>query len=276
MNLETLIVDTDKRGVARITLNRPDVRNAFNAKLISELHQTINSLEDDTAVRVIVLRGAGKAFSAGADLTWMKAASEYSIEENEADAMRLSDMLHALDRVPKPVIALVHGAAFGGGVGLTACADIAIATRETIFSLSEVRLGLIPATIAPFVVAAIGQRQARRYFATAERFNGEKALKINLVHETVEDEWELDTVAERIIDEILKGGPLAVSAAKKLIFAVDGKAVDGKDGGKEADEALRRNTAERIAARRASDEGREGIAAFLEKRKPGWWPSDES
>lgn len=270
MTMETLILDTDDRGVARITLNRPEVRNAFNAELIAELHQTITQLGGDANVRAIVLRGAGKVFSAGADLGWMKEASEYSIEENEADAMRLSDMLHTLDQVPKPVIALIHGAAFGGGVGLASCADIAIATKETIFSLSEVRLGLIPATIAPFVVAAIGQRQARRFFATAERFNGEKALEINLVHEVVEDEWELDTVAERLIDDILKGGPLAVAAAKKLVFAVSGAVA-----GSEANETLRRNTAERIAARRASDEGREGIAAFLEKRKPNWWPKSD-
>lgn len=265
MTFETITADIDARGVARITLNRPDVHNAFNAVLIGELHTAVNAFGDDPNVRAIVLRGAGPSFSAGGDLNWMKAAAGYSEEENKADAMRLSDMLNALDSVKKPVIALVHGAAFGGGVGLAACADIVIATKDAKFSLSEVRLGLIPATIGPFVVAAIGARHARRYFMTAERFDGAKAFEISLVHEVVEDEWELDTRAEAIISEILKGGPLAVSAAKKLVFAV---------AGRDPDEALRTNTAERIAARRASDEGIEGISAFLEKRKPSWWPSD--
>ena len=261
MAYETITLEIDPRGVATLTLNRPDVHNAFNEVLIGEMHGAIMGLGDNVKARVIVLRGAGKSFSAGADLNWMKKAAGYSLAENEADAMRLSDMLQALNTVPKPVVALVHGAAMGGGVGLTACADIAIAVRSAKFALTEVRLGLIPATIAPFVVAAIGQRQARRWALSGERFDGETAREIGLVHDIVDNESALDARAVEIIDALLAGGPDAVNAAKKLVFAV---------AGREVTEDLRRNTAERIAARRDSEEGREGIAAFLEKREPSW------
>lgn len=261
MKYETLELEIDGRGVAALTLNRPEVRNAFNDTLIGELHAAINELGSDKNVRAILLAGAGKSFSAGADLNWMKAAADYSIEENEADAMRLSDMLLALNMVPKPVIARVHGSAFGGGVGLTACADIALATVDTTFALSEVRLGLLPATISPFVIAAIGERAARAFFLTGTRFDGAEAERLGLVHDIASDEDGLDELCEAWIGEILKSGPKAVAASKKLISAVAGQPLT---------DALRRNTAERIAARRASDEGREGMAAFFEHRKADW------
>lgn len=266
MAYQTIELEIDGRGVAALTLNRPDLHNAFNDVLIGELHDAVNGLSASRDARVIILRGAGKSFSAGADLNWMKQAADYSLEENEADAMRLSDMLEALNTIPKPVVALIQGAAFGGGVGLAACADIAIAVRGAKFALTEVRLGLIPATIAPFVVAAIGQRQARRWFLTGDRFGGETAREIGLVHEVVDDEAALQARADEIIDALLAGGPDAVNAAKKLVFAVTGR---------EVTRDLRQNTAERIAARRGSDEGREGINAFLEKREPKWRNTDD-
>lgn len=266
MTMETLTLDIDPRGVARLTLNRPEVHNAFNEQVIAELRSVIERLGADPAVRVIVLAGAGKSFSAGADLNWMKKAAGYTREENEADAVRLADMLQALNTVRKPVIALVQGAAFGGGVGLVACADMAFATPNARFSLSEVRLGLIPATISPFVVAAIGQRSARRVFMSGEVFGAEQAQAFGLVDAVAEDPDALEAMAEAMIGEILKGGPEAVSAAKDLVFAVAGKDID---------EALRRETARRIAHHRDSDEGREGIGAFLEKRKPRWWPEKD-
>lgn len=266
MAYQTIELEIDGRGVAALTLNRPDLHNAFNDVLIGELHDAVNGLSANKDAQAIILRGAGKSFSAGADLNWMKQAADYSLEENEADAMRLSDMLEALNAIPKPVVALIQGAAFGGGVGLAACADIAIAVRGAKFALTEVRLGLIPATIAPFVVAAIGQRQARRWFLTGERFGGETAREIGLIHEVVDDEAALQDRADEIIDALLAGGPDAVNAAKKLVFAVTGR---------EVTRDLRQNTAERIAARRGSDEGREGISAFLEKREPKWRNSDD-
>ncbi len=265
MAYETITLEIDPRGVAALTLNRPEVHNAVNETLIGELHDAVSGLSANQDARVIVLCGAGKSFSAGADLNWMKKASAYSIAENEADAMRLSDMLQALNSLPKPVLALVQGAAMGGGIGLVACADIAVAVRSAKFALTEVRLGLIPATIAPFVVAAIGQRQARRFFLTGERFGGETAREIGLVHDLVDDEAALDARGQEIIADLLAAGPQALNAAKKLVFAV---------AGREVSEDLRRNTAERIAARRDSDEGREGITAFLEKREPRWRGND--
>lgn len=270
MEFKTIKLEINERGVATITLNRPEVHNAVNEVLIGELHDAVSSLADNDSARVIVLRGAGKSFSAGADLNWMKKAAGYSLAENEADAMRLSDMLQALNSIPKPVLALVQGAAMGGGVGLVACADIVIATGSAKFALTEVRLGLIPATIGPFVVAAIGQRQARRFFLTGERFAGETACEIGLIHEVVDDEAALEARAGEIITDLLAGGPDAVNAAKKLVFAVS-----GASAGREVTDDLRRNTAERIAARRDSDEGREGINAFLEKRNPNWRNSND-
>ena len=256
-----LLTDVDDRGVARVTLNRADVHNAFNEELIAALTQTFQTLGEDAGVRVIVLRGAGPSFSAGADVNWMRQAAGYGEEQNVADAMHLSTMLHTLNTVPKPTIALVHGAAMGGGVGLVACCDIALAVRSAKFALSEVRLGLTPATISPYVIAKIGEGQARRLFLTAERFDGVTAEKIGLLHITVGSVEDLDVTAEGLIDQLLVGAPGAQAAAKDLIFTVKGR---------EVTLPLREETAERIAVRRASPEGREGLAAFLDKRRPAW------
>jgi methylglutaconyl-CoA hydratase len=246
--------------VATVRLNRPDKHNAFDEHLIAELTQAFRDLAADAAVRVVVLAANGPSFSAGADLHWMKRMSAMSRAENEHDSLLLADLMAAIDRCPKPVIALVQGAAFGGGVGLVACCDIAIASTRASFSLSEVRLGLIPAVISPYVAAAIGPRACRRYFLTAERFDAETAERLGLVHRVVEPE-ALGTAQDEIVAHLLKGGPNALAAAKDLIQRVS----DAPN-----DEALRRDTAKRIADARASDEGKEGIAAFLEKRKPNW------
>jgi methylglutaconyl-CoA hydratase len=253
-------VEIDERGVARLTLARPEVHNAFNDALIAALTQSLEELAGNAAVRAVVLAAEGKSFSAGADLNWMKAMAGYDEARNLADARGLSRLLWTLDRLPKPTIARVQGAALGGGVGLVACCDIVVASRNASFTLSEVKLGLIPATIGPYVAAAIGERACRRYFLTAERIFAEEALRLGLVHRVVESD-ELDRAVAELLAALLANGPAAVAAAKELIFAVGRRPVDA---------AVMEETARRIAAIRVSPEGREGIAAFLEKRKPGW------
>jgi methylglutaconyl-CoA hydratase len=261
MNFKTLIVDIDDRGVAAVILNRPDVHNAFNKTVIGELTTAFNDLGSNKTVRAITITGAGKSFSAGADLNWMKEAANFSEEENMADAMALSTMLKTINFCPKPVIALVNGAAFGGGVGLVSVADIAFATRGAKFCLSEVRLGLTPATISPYVVAAMGERNARRYFITAERFDALTAHKIGFIHEVFVDSDALQIGLKDLLDNILVGGPEAVSEAKDLIFAVKNKPI--------TDEIMM-DTASRIAKRRISAEGQEGLSSFFDKRKANW------
>jgi len=258
---DILLTEIDDRGVATVTMNRPEVHNAFNDALISALAEAFARLGADERVRLIRLEGAGKSFCAGADLDWMKAAASYTEGENHADAQRLSDMLHTVNRCSKPTLALVQGAALGGGVGLVACADIAIAVRNAKFGFSEVRLGLIPATIAPYAVAKIGEAAARRYFLTGERFEADAAAGIGLVQQTVGSEADLGTAAERMVERLLAGAPGAQAAAKDLIASVKHRAIDA---------CLRDDTAARIAARRTTDEAREGMAAFLDKRKPDW------
>jgi len=247
-------------GVATITLNRADVHNAFNDAVIAELTEELRRLGRDDAVRAVVLRAVGKSFSAGADLGWMQRMAGYGHDENLRDASALAELMRVLNFLPKPTIARVQGAAFGGGVGLVACCDIAIASEIASFSLSEVRLGLIPAVISPYVVAAIGERAARRYFLTAERFDAAEALRIGLVHQVVPPE-RLDSAVNVILMHLAEGGPNAQRAAKDLIFAVAHRPVDA---------GLIDDTAERIATIRASSEGQEGLAGFLEKRKPAW------
>jgi methylglutaconyl-CoA hydratase len=246
--------------VAAVRLNRPDKHNAFDDHLIADLTQAFRDLATDAAARVVVLAANGPSFSAGADLDWMKRMSAMDSAANERDSLLLADLMVAIDRCPKPVMALVQGAAFGGGVGLVACCDIAIASTRASFCLSEVRLGLIPAVISPYVAAAIGPRACRRYFLTAERFDAETAERLGLVHRVVEPE-ALGTAQDEIVAHLLKGGPNALAAAKELIRRVSFASID---------DTLRRDTARRIADARASDEGKEGIAAFLEKRKPDW------
>ena len=241
-------------GIARVTLNRPEVHNALNAAMIADLKNAFCRLASDSNVRVVVLTGAGKNFSAGADLNWMQQAAGQGFEANQQDAYRLARMLYTIDSCPKPVIGLVSGAALGGGVGLVACCDIVVAQGNAQFGLTEVKIGLVPATISPYVTRKIGESQARRYMLTGERFDVETARQIGLVHQIGDD-------AHGVISSLMANGPDAMADTKALIRDVAHAPVD---------EALLAMTAERIAARRASLEGREGIAAFLEKRKPGW------
>lgn len=265
MEFKNLILEIDKRGVATLTLNKPQRHNAFDDVMITELFDAFHLLSTHKSVRAVLLKGAGKSFSAGADLDWMKRAAGYSKSENEADANRLSDMLNALRTLPCPVIALVHGAVMGGATGLVSCADVTFATKDAFFAISEVRLGLIPATISPYVIAAIGERQARRYMLTGERFDADTAKAIGLVHEVVASAAVMTSVVNKFIEVLLQTGPEAVAATKQLIMDVTGRPVTDK---------LRADTAARIAKVRAGDEAREGLAAFLEKRKPSWRASD--
>lgn len=256
--MPTLKLDLSANGIARLTLNRPERHNAFDEAMIGDLTGVFTTLGANPLVRVVVLNGAGESFCAGGDLNWMQRAAQKSADENAQDALALARMLHAINVCPKPVIALIQGACFGGGVGLAAACDIVIAAPDARFGLTEVRLGLIPAAISPFVLAKMGTSAARRYFLTGERFSAEEARRLGLVHEV---KAGLDAAAAPLIDALLASGPEAVADAKALIADVAGRFVD---------EDLLGLTAQRIAARRACDEGREGIAAFLEKRKPGW------
>ena len=253
-----LLVEKDARGVARVTLNRPEVHNAFGDALIAALTRVLKEIAADASVRLLVLTGAGKSFSAGADLNWMKAMASYSEAENIADAEKLAELLWTLDRMPKPTIARVNGASLGGAMGLIAACDIAIAQESAVFAVSEARLGLIPAVISPYVVAAMGEQQARRFFLTAERFDAATALKIGFVHEVASD---LDAAVAQMVEKLLACGPEAQAAAKGLVFAV---------GRRPTDAAVRSHTAREIARQRASAEGREGVGAFLEKRQAAW------
>jgi methylglutaconyl-CoA hydratase len=258
----TLTVDV-RESVAVVVLARPEVHNAFDATLIRELTQALRTIDGDTAVRAVVLLGAGKSFCAGADLNWMKKMAGYGHADNLADATALAAMLQTLHRLSKPTIARVHGSAFGGGVGLVACCDIAFAAHDATFALSEARLGLIPATIAPYVVEAIGARQARRYFLSAERFTAAEAFRIGLVHDICPAD-ELDTRINELLGALLVAGPRAQAEAKELIRAVAAWPID---------DAVIADTAARIARVRGSPEGKEGVAAFLEKRPPAWVPA---
>ncbi|HLJ64573.1 MAG TPA: enoyl-CoA hydratase/isomerase family protein [Stellaceae bacterium] len=262
MSLSPILAARDARGVATLTLHRPALHNAFDENLIATLTAALRDLDADPEVRVVVLTGAGASFSAGADLAWMRRMASYGREENLRDAMALATMLATLDALGKPVIARVNGPAIAGGLGLVACCDIAIAVSSAMFGLTEVRLGLIPATIGPYVVAAIGSRAARRYFLTAERFPAAEAHRLGLLHEVV-PEGELDRRVEAMIGHLLAGGAAAEARSKRLIAALRDRPIDA---------ALIHHTAELIAEARASDEAREGLAAFFEKRKPRWHP----
>ncbi|MGZ5570516.1 MAG: enoyl-CoA hydratase/isomerase family protein [Usitatibacter sp.] len=251
--------------VGLVTMNRPERHNAFDDSLIQELTEALRTMEAEDGIRVVVLSGAGKSFSAGADLNWMKRMAGFSKDENQRDAMGLAALMRTLAHLRKPTIARVQGAAYGGGVGLVACCDIAVASQAASFALSEARLGLIPAVISPYVVAAIGERAARRYFLTAERFEAAEAWRLGLVHELSSGEGELDEKLGEIVDALLSAGPAAQREAKELIRAVSGRAVTSE---------LIQDTAERIARIRSSPEGREGVAAFLDKRRASWLPPE--
>lgn len=248
-----------ENGVGTVVMDRPDRHNAFDEHVIADLTAAFAGLGADDAVRAVVLRGAGKSFSAGADLDWMRRMAAYDEAANLADARALAALMRTIDTLPKPTVALVHGAAYGGGVGLVACCDIAIATEAASFALSEVKLGLIPAVISPYVVRAIGARAARRYFLTAERFDAVEARRLGLVHELVAGDG-LEETARQILAALRGNGPAAVRAAKDLVAAVAAR----------PPAEVEEDCARRIAAIRAGEEGREGVAAFLGKRKPSW------
>ena len=252
-----------REGVALIGLARPEVHNAFDETLIAELTAAVREAGDDPTVRAILLHGAGSSFCAGADLDWMRRMAGYGREENLADAGALAAMLSTIATCPKPTVARVHGPAYGGGVGLVACCDVAIGANDATFALSEAKLGLIPATIGPYVVSAIGARQARRYFLTGERFDAAEAYRLGLLHDIVLP-GELDARVNEILGALLVAGPNAQREAKALVRAVADRPVD---------ERVVADTVERIATIRASDEAREGIAAFLAKRSPAWVPA---
>ncbi len=258
MTEATVLRDVDDQGTGWLTLNRPDVHNAFDDVLIGRMAESLSAFRDDPNVRAVVVRGAGRSFSAGADLNWMQRMGGYTFDENVEDALGLAEMIRALDELPKPTIALVQGPAYGGGVGLVAACDMAIAAAETAkFALTEVKLGLIPAVISPHVLAAIGPRQARRYFVTGEAFDAAEAYRIGLVHQ-VTPAADLEQTVAGVLKELAGNGRRAMAEVKDLIRAVNGRPID---------HALIRDTAERIAHARASDEGRQRITAFLEKRK---------
>ncbi len=246
--------------VATIWMNRPDLHNAFDEDLIAELTAACKALDDDDDVRVVILAGRGKSFSAGADLNWMKRAADNGIDDNLDDARALARMLRALAEMRKPTIARVQGAALGGGMGLAAACDIAVASTKAVFATSEVRFGIIPSAISPYVLRAVGARQAYRYFQTAERIGGARAREIGLVHEAVDPE-QLDAKVQEIVAALLQGGPLSQAAAKNLIRAVNNQLINDN---------LIEDTAHRIAHLRATPEAQEGIAAFLDKRQPKW------
>lgn len=258
--MTTCLTVTTQGPIARVTLNRPEVRNAFNETLIAELTGSFRALGGRPELRAIVLAAEGKAFCAGADLNWMQAMAGYSWDENHADASKLADMLWAIYSCPVPVIARVQGDVYAGGVGLVACADIVVAVDQAGFCLSEARLGLLPATIGPYVVKALGEQASRRYFVTAERFGAAEAQRLGLVHEVVAAE-ALDAKVDELAAAITANGPAAVRACKQLVKDVAGRPVTPE---------LRDDTARRIADIRASDEGREGVQSFLNKRKPSW------
>lgn len=247
-------------GVATVTLNRPERHNAFDDALIRELTGILQRLGEDPEVRVVVLAGEGPSFSAGADLAWMQRVAGYSEQENYDDALALAGLMETLDALPHPTVARVHGAAIGGGVGLVSACDIALAADAARFALSEVRLGLIPAAISPYVVKAMGERQARRYFVTAERFDAREAARIGLVHEVV-PAADLDARLAELLERLAGNGPRAMGAAKALVRRV---------GRGPVDDAMIADTARRIAEVRVGAEAQEGIAAFLSKRRPDW------
>jgi methylglutaconyl-CoA hydratase len=251
--------------VGLVTLTRPERHNAFDDVLIAELTEALRSMEAEAGVRLVVLSATGKSFSAGADLHWMKRMAGFSKEENQRDAMGLGALMRTLAHLRKPTVARVQGAAYGGGVGLVACCDIAVASQRATFCLSEAKLGLIPAVISPYVVAAIGERAARRYFLTAERFDAAEAWRLGLLHDIARDDDDLDEKVGAIVDALLACGPMAQREAKELVRAVAGRPVTSE---------LIQDTAERIARIRSSPEGREGVSAFLEKRRASWMPPE--
>lgn len=257
---QSIITEVDG-AVGILTLDKAERHNAFDETLIEEIIAGLRELEADPRVRVVVLSSTGKSFCAGADLSWMKRAAAYSEEENLRDSRKLAELMRTLNELSKPTIARVQGPAYGGGVGLIAACDIAVATYDALFALTEVKLGILPAVISPYVIAAIGERYSRRYMLSAERLSAAEAYRLGLLHEIVPGEEQLDEAVGEIVDSLLKNGPAAQAECKSLIRAVAGQPIDA---------VTIEETAQRITRVRASPEGREGLNAFLEKRKPNW------
>ncbi len=260
-DLSTVDLEATPEGIAVLTLNRPDKRNAFDTTMIEGLTEAFETLQGADHVRVVFIRGAGGTFCAGADLEWMAQAADMTEEDNRSDAMTVAAMLKALHEIPAVTVALVEGAALGGGAGLVAACDLAVAVSGARFGFSEVKLGLIPAMIAPYVIEAVGPRTARGLFVTGRSFDAAHALRIGLVSEVVDDVEALSAAEERIAAEVMTAAPGAVAEAKSLAHEVYGRDID---------HGLMQETARRLARRRVSEEGREGVKAFLEGRKPGW------
>lgn len=258
---DDLVLLDVKNGVANVTLNRPDVHNAFDENVIARLTEIFDELASRKDVYAVILRGAGKSFSAGGDINWMKRVAAYTEDQNYDDALKLATMLNKLYTLPKVTIACVQGAAMGGGLGLVACCDIVMAVKTAIFALSEVKLGLIPATIAPYVLRALGERQSRMYFQTGQRFTGGRAYDIGLVHELAESEGEMNELLRGVLANLSANGPKAMAAAKELCLDLAGQPLTPD---------VLNGTARRIAKTRAGEEAKEGLSAFLEKRKPAW------
>ncbi len=260
MNEEKVVLTIDEGGIATVTLNNPQKNNAFDDSIIKDLTRVFEQINSNKDVRVMILTATGKNFCAGGDLSWMKRMADYTREENLDDARLLASMLKTLNFISVPTIAKVQGVAFGGGVGLVSCCDMAVATTDASFCLSEVKIGLIPATISPYVISAMGQRAARRYFTTAERFSARDALQLGLVSEVV-DKQQLDDEVTRLVNALQGNSPSAIRAAKQLVFRVASHDINDQ---------LIDFTSEKIADIRLSAEGQEGLTAFLEKRKPAW------
>lgn len=252
-------------GVTEVVLNRPDKRNAFDDVIIQQLITSLEAVDADHSTRIVILRSEGKHFSAGADLGWMRRMADNTRQENLDDSRELARLMDVLNHLSKPVVGLVQGAAFGGAVGLAACCDVVLATEQASFCLSEVKLGLIPAVISPYVVRAIGERQARRYFLSAEVFTARQAEHFGLVHEVCDDVEAMERRCEELLRQLAMNGPQAMTAAKDLIFSVSQKVI-GKD--------VIDDTAQRIADIRVGAEGQEGLSAFLNKRKANWVPEE--
>lgn len=262
INKDTILLRTTHQGVAILTLNRPNVQNAFDDELIQQFIILLDQITNDPKIRVVILTSNGRNFCAGGDLNWMKRMAKYKHQQNLADAQQLASLMYKLYSLNKPTVALVHGAAYGGGAGLIACCDIAIASSEANFCFSEVKIGLIPSVISPYVIKAIGERAARRYFLTTENFNAQEAHRLGLIHQVVHYD-DLTLTGEKIIKHLLQNGPTALISAKQLIQDVVNRPINSE---------LIEDTAIRIADIRVSPEGQEGLSAFLEKRSPKWLP----
>ena len=260
MTATTLDIRRPSPLVAEVWLNRPEVRNAFNDSVITELSEAFKTLADDQQLRAVVLGGHGKAFCAGADLNWMRQMASYSWEQNRVDAERLAEMLYAIWSCPVPVVGRIHGDCYAGGVGLASVCDVLVAARGMHFCLSEAKLGLLPATISPYVIRALGEQASRRYFTTAERFDADTALRLGFVHEVAEPDV-IDAKVNEIVAALSANGPAALRACKRLVKDIASRPIT---------QELRADTARRIADIRAGDEGREGVGAFLSKREPSW------